>query len=327
LNFSIFPDSMIYRNIIFFEIVLYIMSTLRCYKCRKLLDPLHRRHGLHVECFQDWFSLENENEDFKDLYLRRDNSTNASQPHSSPNASFFHGKFKKYSARLGKDQYILKLSDEYPELAKTEFLCNQIASSLELVIPPYFLISFSEEVDCFVSYNFMHGNTPSDLKHIWHYLREEDSYSVKTLVRVIQTHTGRLKEIRKFIFLTLFDALIGNNDRHGRNLAFVVTSKGHSLSPTYDNPSYLGIEDECLLGAEHSPRGAISTENTMDPLMEDYVEEFIQLGYRIEVETFFQSINLEKIKVLVEGSFISEKRKKAIMRLIQQRYEALKHGL
>ena len=317
---------MIYRNIIFFEILLHIMSTLRCYKCRKLLDPLRRRHGLHVECFQDWFSLENENEDFKDLYLRRDNNTKTSQPHS-PNASFFHGKFKKYSARLGKDQYILKLSEEYPELAKTEFLCNQIASSLGLSIPPYFLISFSEEIDCFVSYNFMQGTTPSDLKHIWHYLNEGDSYSVKTLIRVIQAQTGRLKEIRKFIFLTLFDALIGNNDRHGRNLAFIVTSKGHLLSPTYDNPSYLGIEDECLLGAEHSPRGAIATENTMDPLMGDYAAEFIQLGYRIEVETFFQAIDLEKIEDLVEDAFIFEKRKKAMMRLIQQRYEALKHGL
>lgn len=300
------------------------MSIFLCYKCSKPLDPIHRRHGLHVECFQNWFSLENENEDFKDLYLRRESYT--SQPYSL-NASFFHGKFKKYSARLGGNQYILKFSDEYPELAKTEFLCNQIASTLGLVVPPYFLISFSEEIDCFVSYNFMQATIPSDLKHIWHYLRKEDSYSIKTLLRIVQTQTGRLKEIRKFIFLTLFDALIGNNDRHGRNLAFIVTSTGHSLSPTYDNPSYLGIEDECFLGAEHSPRGAIATENTTTPLMQDYTAEFIQLGYKIEVEAFFKSIDLEKIENLVKESFISEKRKRAIMHLILQRYKALKHAL
>jgi serine/threonine protein kinase HipA of HipAB toxin-antitoxin module len=53
--------------------------------------------------------------------------------------------------------------------------------------------------------------------------------------------------------MCLFDALVGNHDRHGRNIALIETRKGHILSPFYDNPSYIGIEDHNLLLAEHNP--------------------------------------------------------------------------
>jgi len=69
-------------------------------------------------------------------------------------------------------------------------------------------------------------------------------------------------DVSIFIKTLLFDALIGNNDRHGRNLGFIVTSKGSTLSPIYDNVSYLSLESGGMLQAQHNPTGRINTKIT-----------------------------------------------------------------
>ena len=116
----------------------------QCFKCRKPIeDSTARKHGLHPNCFKEWFKLADEQEDFRHLNPRSDQRSN--------NTTFFHGKFKKYSASLANKEYILKFSDEYPELAKTEYLCNQIGVLLGLNIPKSYLISFLNKEDCFVS--------------------------------------------------------------------------------------------------------------------------------------------------------------------------------
>ena len=292
-----------------------------CFKCCKDLSGPETWYGLHVSCFTEWFKT---NEGFKDLTLRKEKIGEI--PHDSlPNESF-HGKFEKYSATLGGKQYILKISRDYPELAKTEYLCNQLGESLGLELPPYFLISF-EGQDCFVSYNFMQDYTGADLKHIYHFLTPQDKYAVEPLVKVIETQTGRLSEVKKFIRLCLFDAFTGNDDRHGRNLALVFTHASCIFSPCYDNPSFIARLEDWLLGADLNATGVIATFASQEPGMQKYGAEFIRLGYKDVLEDFVGAIDMPYLESLINTSFISAKRKIAFINFIHKKYRDLKNVL
>jgi hypothetical protein len=237
------------------------------------------------------------------------------------NSSFFQGKFKKYSAKLGDISYILKVEDDrYPALPATEYLSNQIARQFKIDVPSFFYIKFPAVRGAFVSKNFMHDYPAGNLVHIYHYLDATTQFDCANLITIIGEQTQRLTDIETFIRVCLFDALIGNHDRHGRNLAFIQTAKGIRLSPIYDNTSYLGIESDDMLAADMSPRGKIGTLTEVDPSMRSYIIEFIRLGYANVVYDFFRDANLRIIGDIIQKSFITQNRKDAMMRLINKRY-------
>lgn len=93
-------------------------------------------------------------------------------------------------------------------------------------------------------------------------------------------------DVNVLINTILFDALIGNHDRHGRNLALIVTSVSSVLSPIYDNVSYLSLEKGNMLKADFNPTGKISTQSTYEPSMKDYVVELKRLGYKENLNEF-----------------------------------------
>jgi hypothetical protein len=148
-------------------------------------------------------------------------------------------------------------------------------------------------------------------------------YDCESLVTIIGDQTGRRTEQERFVYLTLADSLIGNHDRHGRNLAFIQSVKGMGLSPFYDNPSALALEGHSMLGADLRPRGSIFTKLTDKPTMKDYVQEWKRLGYGDVVELFRKHFSSEKIKKLIEKSYVSEKRQKALGDLISKRGQEL----
>ncbi len=220
--------------------------------------------------------------------------------------------------------YILKVQQqEYPELPATEFLSNQIFRSLNIPVPDHYLIKYPKDQLCFVTKNFMSDLAASTLDHIYHFVTNGEKYDCESLVKIIGEKTERKAEQEKFITLTLADSLIGNHDRHGRNLAFIRSAKGMWLSPFYDNPSALALEDPFMLGADLQPRGSIYTKDTDKPTMKDYILEWNRLGYGDVVRRFKKNLSLATIKDLIEKSHISEKRKKALLNLILKRNEEL----
>lgn len=296
--------------------------TLLCCHCHQPLQSSEKGwYGLHQNCFIKSFGL-SEISDFLDLIAR--SQSHITQDSLKINTSFFHGAYRKYSARLGNTSYILKVQQkEYPELPATEFLCNQIYKSLSLFVPEHYLVRFPEDALCFVTKNFMPDSLMADLIHIYRFLNEQMNYDCETLVKIIGEQTGRRAEQEKFAYLTLADSLIGNHDRHGRNLGFIKTLKGVYLAPFYDNPSALALEDPLMLGADLQPRGAIFTKDTDRPTTKDYVREWTRLGYNKVVEQFRKNYSFEKVHYLVAKSHLSEKRQKALLRLISQRSEEL----
>ncbi len=301
-----------------------------CYKCHKSVTPQEMHYGLHKRCFNEWFNTKNK-EDFQDIVSH---SLGSSEPEMGKNkfsamaSSFFQGKFKKYSAKLGEKAYILKIQEEgYPELPQTEYLCNQIAEILEIEIPSYYLISFANTVPTFVCKNFMQQQNGTNLVHIYHFLDDKCQYNCETLYKIILENTQKMTDGKRFIESTLFDSLIGNHDRHGRNLALIQSHRGYELAPLYDNPSNLGIEIEALLEAQLEPRGKIATHLTDEPTITDYILEWKRLGQEEHVMHFYRKINIEKILKKIEISFIQEKRKNALARLISKRYREYENAI
>ncbi len=296
-------------------------SAICCHCCKPLSAEESSRHGLHENCFKECFGS---CEEFIDLVARSQSAPPAPTSQEPKNISFFHGAYRKYSARLGKRTYILKVQQqEYPELPATEFLSNQIFRSLNIPVPDHYLIKYPKDDLCFVTKNFMSDLTASTLDHIYHFVTDEKKYDCESLVKIIGEKTQRKREQERFILLTLADSLIGNHDRHGRNLAFIQSAKGIWLSPFYDNPSALALEHPSMLGADLQPRGSIYTKETDKPTMKDYVLEWNRLGYGDVVRRFNKNLSLRMIKDLIEKSHLSEKRKRALFGLILKRNEEL----
>jgi hypothetical protein len=292
-----------------------------CCRCKKAVSNEENNYGLHKICFIEWFGLSSLTQ-FSDI-IPRSQSLAPLENHGK-NTSFFHGAFRKYSSRLGENNYILKVvQKDHPELPATEFLCNQIFEHLGIEIPSYYLIRYPDDNFCFVTQNFMSKISNSSLVHIYHYLKNREEHNCENLVAIIGEKTGRRTEQERFAYLTLADSLIGNHDRHGRNLGFIQTPKGMQLAPFYDNPSYVGLDDDLMLGADLQPRGAIFTKETDEPTMKDYFNEWNRLGYENVVQIFRKRLSLEKLRNILEESFIGEKRQKALFRLISKRSEEL----
>ncbi len=301
-----------------------------CYKCGKIIEDKGKmRHGLHEKCFIEWFALDG-CKDFKNITIKSAISSDPKKedPLVGMASSFFQGKFKKYSAELNEKKYILKVKDDkFPELPGVEFLCNNIAVFFGINVPKFYFIKFENSLETFVSKNFMPDFGTADLVHIYHYLEEGEEFSFEVIIDILKKHTERLEDINRFVELCFFDALIGNHDRHGRNLAIVRKAKKCFLSPFYDNPAYLGIEGEELLGAIHEPKGKIAVKSTTEPSIKNYYREAKRLGYLDVAINFIKKIDLKEIKELVDEAFISSKRKKAFFSLVERRFVEVKNEM
>ncbi len=296
-----------------------------CFKCKQnISEPVI--YGLHHTCFTEWFN--HTETEFMDLDPQKTAPTNSSPEIEKQKDTFFHGRYLKYSARLGQAEYILKVQEQqYPELPLVEYLCNQIAAELRIEVPPHYLIDFNGRIT-FVTRNFMQDYSGT-LNHIYRYIQPGDShYNCEVIANMIIEKTGRLADVVKFVETCLFDALIGNNDRHGRNIGIIETSSTKKVAPMYDNPSCIGTEEEFFLKSDINPSGCIWTKDSKHPKAIDYITEFCRLGYESIVHQFSKRIITKSSKIidLTKNATLSPLRKKALIALIQKRVQEFENG-
>jgi hypothetical protein len=172
-----------------------------------------------------------------------------------------------------------------------------------------------------------YGLHPTCFSELFNAPSTAEFLSLQRRIRVITEKTRSLYDVKIFIKTTLFDALIGNHDRHGRNLAFIRTGKNITLSPIYDNISYLSLESGNMLKADFNPTGRINTMETETPSMYDYVKEFMRLGYQEDVLAFYKKTHFTHLLQLIDTSFCSKLMKHALKTLISKRFKELEYGL
>lgn len=319
-----------YRKFLYsveYRIKLSYTFYMKCYKCKNIISHNTQSiYGLHKQCFEEWFHPSDSTE-FKNI----DPKTNYSDPEHNEikkkKDTFFHGRYLKYSASLNETSYILKMQeDQYPELPAIEYLCNEIANILNIEVPAYFLINFNQRLT-FVTRNFMQDYTGT-LHHIYEYLPSGDeNHSCEKIIKVILNETEKLSEVVKFIYICLFDALVGNNDRHGRNLGIIQTAHDKFLAPMYDNPCFLGIEEESMLEADYNISGSIWTKKSKEPKLLNYIKEFERLGYKEITDRFKSNVltKTENIRQTIERASLSHKRKGAFIKFFKKRMEDFKN--
>ena len=307
----------------------YDIDNMQCFKCGIEITGEEPKYGLHQQCFTAWFKVDPKYE-FVSLTQRSADSKDPEKDinRSANNTSFYHGKFKKYSADLNTDNYILKMRDEKeaPELPEVEYLCNQIANLLGIPVPDFFYIDFNDQ-RVFVTKVFIKkSGGVSNLEHIYKY-RPDNQHNCETLAKTIEETTKRPYDVEVFYNTLLLDALIGNHGRHGKNLAFVVSPSKILLSPIYDNVSYMGLVTGKMLKADFNPTGRIATLKTLEPSMNDYVEELVRLNQVDLVIQFLAKAKIQKINDLVDHSFCSLDMKESLKRLIAKRHRELIDGI
>jgi hypothetical protein len=293
-----------------------------CLYCNKPLGDKNT-FGLHNDCFKQAFNISSIDQ-FQDWQRKEAISKDAPHLPEKPYlSSFFAGNYRKYEASLLGTRYIFKLGNpDCPELAPVEYLCNVIGKRLGIPVPePFALIQENNEL-AFVTKNFtqdIHGH--HNLVHLYHYLPEgEDHYNVKNILETIGQQTQNAKDIHIFLEVLIFDALVGNHDRHGRNLAFLETGNGKRLSPIYDNTSALGLETGKFLLADWNPRGKIAVAHTKEPTLKDYLREIRRLGYFDSLAQFIGDFPGEEISNLIrEAAFLSNNMRTAFHDLFRKR--------
>lgn len=181
---------------------------------------------------------------------------------------------------------------------------------------------------CIYEVSYVKTSSPANLQHI-HHFRDNSKHDCGTLIRAVREKTNRVFDVEIFIKTLLFDALIGNPDRHGRNIALLQTADRIILSPIYDNVSYLGLEHGAMLKADFNPTSKISTASSENPGMRDYVSEIYRLGYGDLAVEFYISLKkaFNKINLILEDSFCSDFMKEALLRLVEKRYKELENGI
>ncbi|MEZ4750345.1 MAG: HipA domain-containing protein [Bdellovibrionota bacterium] len=286
------------------------------------MDKQDGHYGLHPACFGKWFKSEDRAE-FLGLVRRATSNNPPGAPDAGAwNTSFFQGNFKKYSAQLAGESYIFKVREDHvPELPDVEYTCNRIGRLLKIPVPEFYLIEFSDN-RTFVTKNFVKSSGTTTLNHIYHYLKDGE-HNVENVMAIIEEQTNKPYYLDVFVKTCLYDSIIGNHDRHGRNLGFITSAKSTVLSPIYDNTSALGLESGSMLQADFEPKGKIFTRDSQEPTTKDYVREFLRLGHRDSVDEFASITRADKLLQIVNEGFATPLMKDALSRLIQKRCKEL----
>jgi hypothetical protein len=242
-------------------------------------------------------------------------------------SSGFQGLLDKFGVTLGKDSFIIKpRSPMFPELPEIEFVSNQIADLIGIHVAEYGYWKMGKDF-VFVSKNFMTVSKSKDA--LIHFNRMvKGQWSCEAVVKSItQNSTSRDHDLRQFILVCLFDSLIGNSDRHSRNLAYLYKNGKYKLAPIYDSVSVMIAKK---LGyqmiRDMDWGGKIRTKLSESPSFQDYVGEFrrLQLGRAVDL-SLTKIKKLEKqVAQLIDHSYLSAMNKFILKERIEEIYRGLK---
>lgn len=272
----------------------------QCLSCFQQRDKSDDLFGWHRDCFKAVFEA-SELTHFAKLKTNFQDSWDDSVRNSQ-----FQGAYPKYSFSIGNKSYIAKVgkSDKYPLLPLGEYACNRIARLCGLNLSPFHLFRHRER-PCFVTENFISQTRPQNLVHMIQYWPKQPNgdrtaYDVKSLIQIVEGLTNN-RDTTAIVHMVLFDYLVGNDDRHRSNIAFIQDARSLTLSPIYDNVTELATEPEGFIDPQmhYHPSLKMNCSNATGLTnIQAYVDDIVEAGYQRAVTDFVSKVISQKTAIL-----------------------------
>jgi serine/threonine-protein kinase HipA len=142
-------------------------------------------------------------------------------------------------------------SNTFPELPQNENLCMNLASEIELSVPPHGLFHMADGNLCYIIKRFdrLEDGTKMHKETLYQILNADEKYrgSLEQVGKIIRLHTYNVGlDSIDFFERVLLSFLIGNGDMHLKNWALLTRDEGKAeLAPCYDFvSSKIYIQDE-----------------------------------------------------------------------------------
>ncbi len=157
-------------------------------------------------------------------------------------------------------RYLFKLSEpRYPEQFWAEIIAYQIGQILNIPVPPAFAAYDPEQNQCGALIEWFYEDHREIFTAAGNYFQSKipnfdrkrgTQHNIETAVTIFEEHLGRNpKIIILFYEMIMFDALIGNTDRHQDNWGIIFDSKfpngendSARFAPWFDNGTSMGHE-------------------------------------------------------------------------------------
>jgi uncharacterized protein (DUF1499 family) len=242
-------------------------------------------------------------------------------------SSGFQGILDKFGVTIGKESFIVKpRSPMFPELPENEFLCNQIADLLGIRVAEYGYWKMGKDF-VFVTKNFM---TVSGSKgSLLHFNRKiKGKWSCEAVVKSIRKESTVVDhDLKQFVLTCLFDSLIGNSDRHSRNLAYIYQTGKYKLAPIYDSVSVMIAKKlDYQMIKDMNWGGKVRTKLSVAPSFHDYVTEFQKLRLAELVDSVLVKIkkNQQRVIQLIENSRLGATNRFLLKERLEEIFGSLK---
>ena len=201
-------------------------------------------------------------------------------PHLT-NTPVYPGAFLKYGVVIDKVEYLLKTSGTHIDMAEGELVSNRLATLFGLNVPS-FRKCVSKGSVFFGSVDFTKNNNEHVRLHHFSELMPEypqDWDCLHIIEKIREVSSSPDEDVASFVRMIVFDSVVGNNDRHSKNIGFLSTSAGLRLSPFYDNCSYVALMNKIDTKLNVVIRGVVGAGSESEPTLKDYVECLECLGF------------------------------------------------
>ncbi|RYZ93384.1 MAG: HipA domain-containing protein [Proteobacteria bacterium] len=236
-----------------------------------------------------------------------------------------HGNADKYGFYHNAIKYLAKPESEAEageKIVENEFVCNTIGQVLGLNMP-MFGKSMDSNQKVFVQQWFT-----TEKRHFIHLYRFLDPilpYSMEVVNTAIKATSSRPNEDSlAFAKMIIFDCIIGNTDRHARNIGFIQIDNSTRLSPVYDNIS--GILPDAKYNIKFSFKSKIVTQTSESPNVRDCIQEVKRLWpdqYKSIVE--LTKTKADDIRQAVLNSDLRTNQKNTLVEQLKNVIEEMDH--
>lgn len=219
-------------------------------------------------------------------------------------------------------EYILKpQTSTFANIPENEQCCMDIASELDIEIPPHCLISLKDESLAYVIKRFdREKGIKIHQEDFTQILDQNDKYkgSVEQIGR-------RLKEISsapgydaQLLFeRVVLNFILGNGDAHLKN--YSISHKGENIRLT---PSYDIVCSKLVIPKEEDSAITINgRKNNLKRSDFDKLADYFDIPIRIRYEKFDKKFDL--MKKIIEASKINQKKQKQFIEIIKERLSRL----